>query len=87
MVETYSELLSPSARGKAMFVWHCVNCGDYMDRLVLLNRWDQHRTPPRKKSLLGNHAGPAGNVKNGLYAAYRRPLNFKKCALLLNDLT
>jgi hypothetical protein len=46
MVETYSELLSPSDRGEDVFVWRCVNCGDYMDRLVLRNRWAQQGTPP-----------------------------------------
>lgn len=46
MVETYSELLSPSHKGETMFIWHCVNCGDYVDRLVLLNRWAQQGAPP-----------------------------------------
>ncbi|MFO0698546.1 MAG: hypothetical protein U0236_04905 [Nitrospira sp.] len=46
MVEIYSDLLSPNARGEDVFVWHCVNCGDYVDRRVLLNRWAQQGAPP-----------------------------------------
>ena len=38
MVEAYSDLLSPSARGEDVFGWRCVNCRDYVDWRVLLNR-------------------------------------------------
>lgn len=38
MIETYSDLLSPSEKGEDEFVWRCVNCGDYVDRQVLANR-------------------------------------------------
>ena len=31
MVETYSELLSPSDKGEEALVWRCVNCGEYVD--------------------------------------------------------
>lgn len=51
MIETYSDLLSPSEKGEDEFVWRCVNCGDYVDRQVLANcapelssaRNDRHR--------------------------------------------
>ncbi len=46
MIETYSDLLSPDERGEAIFVWRCVNCGEYVDPLVLQNRWAEHGTPP-----------------------------------------
>ena len=41
MVETYSDLLSPNDNGDAVFVWRCVNCGDYVDRHLLQNRLSQ----------------------------------------------
>lgn len=41
MVETYSDLTSPDATGEDAIGWRCVNCADYVDPLVLLNRWAQ----------------------------------------------
>ena len=41
MVETYSDLLSPNDHGEAVFVWRCVNCGDYVDRHMLQNQLSQ----------------------------------------------
>lgn len=38
MIETYSDLLSPSEKGEDEIVWRCVNCGDYVVRQVLANR-------------------------------------------------
>jgi hypothetical protein len=38
MIETYSDLLSPSERGEDVFGWRCINCGNYLDRQVLANR-------------------------------------------------
>jgi hypothetical protein len=38
MVGTYSDLLSPDATGQEVIVWRCVNCGNYVDHQVLLNR-------------------------------------------------
>jgi|GEM_PF-5550630 len=35
MIETYSDLLSPSEKGEDEFGWRCANCGDYIDRQVL----------------------------------------------------
>lgn len=46
MVETYSELLSPSDKGEDVLTWRCVNCGEYVDGLVLLNRWAQQGLRP-----------------------------------------
>jgi RNase P subunit RPR2 len=38
IVETYSDVASPDNAGQDVIGWRCVNCGEYMDRLVLLNR-------------------------------------------------
>lgn len=58
MVETYSELLSPSDKGEEALVWRCVNCGEYVDRLVLLNRWAQQGVAPFQLQLLGRESSP-----------------------------
>lgn len=39
MVETYADLISPSEIGEGVVLWRCVNCGDYVDRQILLNRF------------------------------------------------
>lgn len=46
MVECYSDVASPDAAGQDAIGWRCVNCGEYVDRLVLLNRWAQQGVPP-----------------------------------------
>jgi hypothetical protein len=43
MVHTYSDLLSPSAKGEEVYCWRCVNCGEYVDRQVLRNRIGQEQ--------------------------------------------
>ena len=45
IVEAYSDLASPDNTGNDMIGWRCVNCGEYVDRLVLLNRWAQQGVP------------------------------------------
>lgn len=44
MVEVYGDLMSPDDMGMAVVGWRCVNCGDYLDELVLKNREVQQRT-------------------------------------------
>jgi len=38
MVEVYADLMSPNEMGTDVVGWRCVNCGDYVDELVLKNR-------------------------------------------------
>jgi hypothetical protein len=45
MVETYADLLSPGDSGEDVMWWRCVNCGEYMDQQVLLNRSAQEFVP------------------------------------------
>jgi hypothetical protein len=45
LVPTYADLLSPSETGEAELGWRCLNCGEYMDRQVLLNRSAQEFVP------------------------------------------
>lgn len=45
MVETSVDLLSASETGEALIGWRCLNCGEYMDRQVLLNRSAQEILP------------------------------------------
>lgn len=45
MVETYADLISPSEIGEAVILWRCVNCGDYLDRQILLNRTAPEAAP------------------------------------------
>ena len=40
-VEVYDEVASPDDIGKDVIGWRCVNCGDYVDELVLRNRGTQ----------------------------------------------
>lgn len=50
IVENYADLVSPIETGEAVFGWRCVNCGEYVDRQVLLNRSAQEQAtyvPPR----------------------------------------
>lgn len=63
MVETYSDLLSPSDKGGDVFVWRWVNCGDYVDQLVLLNRWGQQDTLPPPLPLM---RGPSTHHRSQL---------------------
>lgn len=71
MVEIYSELLSPSARGEDALVWHCVNCGEYVDRLLLLNRWAQQGAPPPPLQLVRS---PAAHYRSRPVTARQRHL-------------
>ncbi len=45
MVETYADLISPSEIGEGVVLWRCVNCGDYVDRQILLNRTAPEKVP------------------------------------------
>lgn len=38
MCEVYDDLVSPNEMGTEVVGWRCVNCGDYVDELVLKNR-------------------------------------------------
>lgn len=53
MVETYSDVASPTHAGGDVIGLRCVNCGEYVDRLVLLNRWAQQGVPPLPLQLVG----------------------------------
>jgi ribosomal protein S27AE len=44
IIATHADLLSPSRTGDPAIVWRCVNCGEYVDRQVLLNRSVQRDT-------------------------------------------
>ena len=52
MVEAYSDLASPDSTGNDMIGWRCINCGEYVDRLVLLNRWAQQGADPLNQQAL-----------------------------------
>ena len=43
-VEVYGDLMSPDDMGLDVVGWRCVNCGDYVDELVLKNRGMKQRT-------------------------------------------
>ena len=58
MVKTYSDLLSPSDTGHAVFVWRCVNCGNYVDRDVLQNRLAEGEGMPVRTSVLPHNTLP-----------------------------
>lgn len=58
MVETYSDVASPDHEGKDVIGRRCVNCGEYVDRLVLLNRWAQQGVAPFQLQLLGRESSP-----------------------------
>ncbi|HMS85830.1 MAG TPA: hypothetical protein PKD12_19470 [Nitrospira sp.] len=64
----------------------------------LVTHEKQHLTDPRimpgasvlvgaRQAHLGIMQDAVGDLVNGLYADYRRPLNIKKCALPVNDLS
>lgn len=53
MVESYSDVASPDDVGQDVIGRRCVNCGEYVDRLVLLNRWTQQGTPLLLLQLVG----------------------------------
>ena len=46
MVEVYVDVMSPNEMGTDVLGWRCVNCGDYVDELVLQNREMQQDTTP-----------------------------------------
>lgn len=56
IVETYSDVASPDNAGRDVIGWRCVNCGEYIDRLVLLNRWVQQGVPPPPLQLIRSPA-------------------------------
>lgn len=58
MVEIYSDLLSPSDTGDAVFAWRCVNCGDYVDRDILQNRSAQSEGMLVRTSVMQHNALP-----------------------------
>ncbi|MBH0197779.1 MAG: hypothetical protein HP494_19800 [Nitrospira sp.] len=45
MAKVYGDLMSPDDMGIDVVGWRCVNCGDYVDELVLKNRGMQQRPP------------------------------------------
>jgi len=58
MVEAYSDLASPDSTENDMIGWRCINCGEYVDRLVLLNRWAQQGVAPFQLQLVGRKSPP-----------------------------
>ena len=46
MMEVYVDVMSPNERGADVLGRRCVNCGDYVDELVLQNRGMQQDTTP-----------------------------------------
>jgi hypothetical protein len=46
MVEAYDDLVNQNETGMDVMGWRCVNCGDYVDELVLQNRGMQQETAP-----------------------------------------
>lgn len=58
IVESYSDVASPTHMGQDVIGWRCVNCGEYMDRLVLLNRWAQQGVVPLQLQLVGRGSSP-----------------------------
>jgi hypothetical protein len=70
-VEAYSDVASQDEAGQDVIGRRCVNCGEYIDRLVLLNRWMQQgiaplplqlgrgRSVPRPLSSLATRQRPA----------------------------
>lgn len=63
-VETYADLLSPGSSGEDVMWWRCVNCGEYMDQQVLLNRSAQGLAS----------AVPFGLVQNKQLPRHDRPI-------------
>jgi hypothetical protein len=58
VVETYFDLLSPDESGEAVLGWRCVNCGEYVDQQVLVNRSVQNqssRAMPRPAQTTSGH--------------------------------
>jgi hypothetical protein len=43
IIETYSDLLSPDESGEDVFGWRCVNCGEYVDQRIFVNRSVRNR--------------------------------------------
>lgn len=76
MVETYSDLTSPDDKGQDVFGQRCVNCGEYVDRLVLLNRWTQQGVVPPQRQLAGRELSPSCSLPRAIRrrgaAAYDR---------------
>ncbi|MGQ0555359.1 MAG: hypothetical protein ACT4PN_05360 [Nitrospiraceae bacterium] len=58
MVKAYSDLASPDGAGNDTIGWRCINCGEYVDRLVLLNRWAQQGVPFHSLQLVGKETVP-----------------------------
>lgn len=58
MVEVYADLLSPSETGEDVIGRRCVNCGEYVDRQVLLNRSMGEQTTHPRPRLLGRRSMP-----------------------------
>ena len=58
MVESYSDVASPNHAGGDVIGQRCVNCGEYVDRLVLLNRWAQQGVVPLQLQLVGRGPSP-----------------------------
>ncbi len=56
MVETYLDVASPDDAGRAVFGQRCVNCGEYVDQLVLQNRWAQRGASSHPLQLVKRHA-------------------------------
>lgn len=55
MVETYSDVATPDDAGRAVFGQRCVNCGEYVDGLVLQNRWTQRGASSHPLQLVKRH--------------------------------
>ena len=58
MVETYSDVASPDDKGQDVFGQRWVNCGEFVDRLVLLKHWAQQGVVPPQLQLVGRGLSP-----------------------------
>jgi hypothetical protein len=73
MVESYSGVASPDDAEQEVIGRRCINCGEYIDRLVLLNRWAQQGMPPLPLQL----------VRRGSAPRRSSPLSIRRFATLL----
>jgi hypothetical protein len=71
MIATYADLLSRSQTGEDVIVWRCVNCGDYVDRQVLMNRSAQEERP----------MVPAGEVRHRSIPQRARTIQIRRRAV------
>lgn len=64
MVATYSDMASPNDEGHDVLGHRCVNCGEYVDQLVLQNRWVQQGMPPLSLQLRRGRSAPGRSLSH-----------------------